>query len=201
MPLEELEPARRSLVADRREWSTSAGARPGPRVASCSLGATTPTKSPSRTTLTPGIAAARVCRARRDEHRTTGGRRTLPRSIPGRSMSLEYWCRPVTNAQAVDLGNRLAGDLPFGRQAWSSCRRRWSRRASGPWSARRSRATCPVAAMRHLAAGGLERAASTPHSLAARSSRSPRAAAAARRICGTMVGVVRLPKVPMSKGT
>ena len=60
---------------------------------------------------------------------------------------------------AVDLGDRLAGDLPLGRRAWSARRRRWSPRASGPASARRSRATRPVAACATLPSATVERAA------------------------------------------
>jgi hypothetical protein len=43
-------------------------------------------------------------------------------------------------------------------------------------------------------------AGSTAHAAAASSTRAWRAAAAARRTSGAMNGVVRLPKVPMSKG-
>ena len=57
------------------------------REATCSLGATTPTKSPSRTTFTSGRASARDVSSDASRAPKAGARSTLPRSMPGRSTS------------------------------------------------------------------------------------------------------------------
>ncbi len=55
--------------------------------AACWVGAATPTKSPSRATTTPGIAAASVVFTLTSFALKPAGRSTRPKSMPGRLMS------------------------------------------------------------------------------------------------------------------
>ncbi len=64
-----------------------------------SCGATTPMKSPSRTTVTPAIARAFASSTVPGVAPIAIGRITLPNSRFGRWMSGEYACPPVTNAR------------------------------------------------------------------------------------------------------
>ena len=66
-------------------------------VARDSLGAATPTKSPSRTTITSSIALAALASSAVSFAPNDGGRSTLPCHMPGRRTSEAYLCSPVTN--------------------------------------------------------------------------------------------------------
>src|SRR5437763_1532628 len=64
----------------------------------------TPMKSPSCTTLTPGIFSA--CDVSHDINFAWNalGRTTFPCSIPGRPTSVVYWCAPVTKSRPFAFG-------------------------------------------------------------------------------------------------
>src|SRR5262249_44143598 len=67
------------------------------REARSSLGAATPTKSPSRTTTTSGIALAAERSTEASVARYVGDRSTLPCHMPGSRMSEAFGGPPVTN--------------------------------------------------------------------------------------------------------
>src|SRR5207253_9005660 len=75
--------------------------------ARCSLGAATPTNEPSRTTVTPAIASAGLRSTDTSEAPSVAGRSTLPKSIPGRLISGEYLCLPVTIARPSTLATEV----------------------------------------------------------------------------------------------
>src|SRR4029453_13650476 len=72
--------------------------------ASYTVGAGTPTKSPSRMATTPGINSAALRSAETSLASCAGGRSTLPCSMPGKFMSEEYLCWPVTMARPSIFG-------------------------------------------------------------------------------------------------
>ena len=86
-------------------------------------GATTPMKSPSRTSLTPGIFSAAAVSSESSVALKPVARRTLPNIMPGSEMSDGYLCFPVTNSRPFGLGNGRAGHLPVTR--WSQRRMCW----------------------------------------------------------------------------
>ena len=128
-----------------------------------------------------------------------GARRTLPKSIPSRFTSEAYWWRPVTSSRPFTFGIDWPATVHWSAGVvdtsspmaltsfWPLVREpKAPRRCVAFWS------TWPSSRVRPLR--------STFHSAAARSSSASRAAAATLRSWAAMIGVVRLPKVPMSKG-
>ncbi len=151
----------------------------------------------SRITFTPGIASAADVSTDKSLAPNCGGYSTLPCNIPGRFTSNEYLCAPVTISRPFTL----ASDVPAtfhsvagvkagldGMVLLSFCPC-----VSSPNPADLAPAiTFPFTTVME--------ARSTIHFCDARSTSDSRAAAAARRICGHMRGVVWLPKVPWSNG-
>ena len=127
------------------------------------------------------------------------GRSTFPYSMPGRFMSEAYWCLPVTNARPSTFGT-----------GWPAIFH-WSAGVVGASSLTAfisfaPLVSCPkpsdsfVCGLTTFPSATTSEARSACQRSAARSRISSRAAAATFRSCGAMVGVVRLPNVPMSKG-
>src|SRR6266545_3301241 len=93
------------------------------RAAWSALGAVTPTKSPSLTTVTPGRAAAGPASADPRVAPVAGGRSTLPWSIPSRLMSETNRWRPVTSSRPFTFGIELPA-VGEGAEAGFPARRR-----------------------------------------------------------------------------
>src|SRR5579884_4255930 len=81
--------------------------------ASCSFVAATPTKSPSCTTVTPGMALAAEVSTLVNLAPKAGGRSTAPYSRPGRLWSEAYRCLPVTISRALTLGTLVPATCHF----------------------------------------------------------------------------------------
>src|SRR6266851_4056910 len=100
---------------------------------------------------------------------------------------------------AIDLWNRFAGNLPLRRRCDGIFRRQilCQRLAARELAYRSDR---PEAGSLIFASAAISPSGATFHSFAATPISKSRAAAATRRNCGVIVGVVRLPKVPGSNG-
>ena len=168
--------------------------------AAWSVGATTPTKSPSRTTLTPGLASAAFVSAETSFALNAGGRSTLPKSIPGRRTSEAYWCEPVTIARPSTFGTDVPETVHLSAGVvrtpaaitfisfWPfvSSPKANDGLPSGPTTFPSVTESDPRP---------------TPPCSAARSMSASRAAAAARRSRSPIAFVLWLPNVPASGGT
>src|SRR6267378_267392 len=115
--------------------------------------------------------------------------------MPAGRKSLVYWCLPVTNALPSTFGiafpaivHCVAGVM--GSSAGRFCASVLPRASSAYLSER------PEAGSLTFASTATNPVGATFHSLAATPTSRSRAAAATRRNCGVIVGVVRLPNVP-----
>ena len=167
--------------------------------ATCSVGAVTPTKSPSRTTATPGIASASRASSEAKVAPKESGRSTFPRNVPGVPTSGVYLCFPVTKSRpsTLETGVPAIFHSETGVVAGSSATVVTSFRplVNAPMPI-----SCPLSESTILPPDAASDFLSAFHKSPASSINRSRAVAATLRSWTAMSGVVRLPKVPASKG-
>ena len=178
--------------------------RGGPRARAADnseLGAATPTKSPSCTTMAPGSLRLPASPARAVSRRKRAAAELCRTTSPATSCPKDSGACPVTMSRPFTLGSGLPIDVPLGGGRERIFGRNDFGQAAGPWPARRILRIACVLRIRDLAIRR-DQMLRGPSATGRRPGRSAasRAAAATRRSCRFMVGVVRLPNVPMSNG-
>ena len=127
-----------------------------------------------------------------------GARIIRPTSMPGRLTSEAYWCRPVTNCRPSTFGSAVPATRQVDGAAVSvsSCT---TATRGAPFVTDPIDTDSPPGRPSRPSVNETSPGLAF-HCSAARATSSWRAADATRRSWAFMMGVVRLPRVPMSKG-